>query len=58
MHGVFAEFSSRAVTDTPFPRIAYADAMLRYGTDKPDLRNPIEIVNLTDLFALEEVAFK
>ena len=58
MHGVFAEFSDRAVTPPPFPRIPHAEAMLRYGTDKPDLRIPIEIVDVTAPFAREEVAFK
>ena len=58
MHGVFEEFSERSVTALPFPRIAYKDAMLRYGTDKPDLRIPIEIVDLTAHFGREEVAFK
>ncbi len=51
MHGVFEEFGrGRAVTAAPFPRIAYDEAMLRYGTDKPDLRNPIRIADLTDVF--------
>lgn len=58
MHGVFAEFSDRTVTPPPFPRIPHAEAMLRYGTDKPDLRIPIEIVAVTAPFAREEVAFK
>jgi len=48
--GLFPEFSSRAVTPAPFPRIPYADAMLRYGTDKPDLRNPLEIRDATEVF--------
>jgi len=49
--GLFAEFSTRPMTAAPFPRIAYDDAMLKYGTDKPDLRNPIEIKELSDVFA-------
>ena len=58
MHGVFEEFTERAVSPPPFPRIPHAEAMLRYGTDKPDLRIPIEIVDVTAHFAREEVAFK
>ncbi|MGD9539153.1 MAG: aspartate--tRNA ligase [Alphaproteobacteria bacterium] len=58
IHGVFEEFSDRAITPVPFPRIAYRDAMLRYGTDKPDLRNPLEIADVTALFAKPEVEFK
>ena len=50
MHGVFTEFTERTVTRPPFPRLAYKDAMLCYGTDKPDLRIPIEIVDLTEQF--------
>lgn len=49
--GVFEEFAEgRAVTPAPFPRIPYDEAMLKYGSDKPDLRNPIEIVDLSDVF--------
>ncbi len=45
----FKKFSKKEV-DLSFPRISYADAMLKYGTDKPDLRNPLEIFELTDQF--------
>ncbi len=50
LHGVFTEFSDKKVSPAPFERITYADAMLKYGTDKPDLRNPLQIVDLTDIF--------
>lgn len=49
--GVFEEFGgNRAVTPPPFPRIAFDDSMLWYGTDKPDLRNPLKIADVSDLF--------
>jgi len=49
--GVFAEFRpDRQMTSAPFPHITYADAMLKYGSDKPDLRNPLEIKDLSALF--------
>jgi aspartyl-tRNA synthetase len=52
LQGVFEEFGQgRAVTPAPFPRIAYRDAMLRYGTDKPDLRNPLVIADVSAVFA-------
>ena len=50
MHGVFTEFTDREVTPIPFPRISFAEAMLNYGTDKPDLRNPIRITDVTEAF--------
>jgi aspartyl-tRNA synthetase len=51
LHGVFAEFRpDAAVTPPPFPRIAYEEAMARYGSDKPDLRNPLVLSDVTDVF--------
>ena len=50
--GVFEEFAEgRAVTKPPFPRIPFEQAMLRYGSDKPDLRNPLLITDVTEHFA-------
>jgi aspartyl-tRNA synthetase len=50
--GLFQEFApARAMTPAPFPRITYDDVMRRFGTDKPDFRNPLEICELTGLFA-------
>ncbi|MAN81177.1 MAG: aspartate--tRNA ligase [Magnetovibrio sp.] len=50
--GVFKEFAGdRKVTEGAFPRIPYKESMLKYGNDKPDLRNPIEMSNVTDTFA-------
>jgi aspartyl-tRNA synthetase len=51
MHGLFQEFApNKEMTAPPFPRITYRDAMLHYGSDKPDLRNPIRIVDVTSSF--------
>jgi aspartyl-tRNA synthetase len=51
IQGVFSEFSDWEVTPYPFPQITYRDAMLHYGSDKPDLRNPIKIQDVTEVFA-------
>jgi aspartyl-tRNA synthetase len=59
LHGVFEEFAEgRSVSPAPFPRIAYDESMLKYGVDKPDLRNPIVIADVSSVFAREDVAFK
>src|SRR5271163_3614328 len=51
LHGIFEEFGGdRKVTKPPFPRITYDDAMLKYGSDKPDLRNPIEMAEIGEVF--------
>jgi aspartyl-tRNA synthetase len=50
MHGVFEEFATRPVSPRPFPRIPYREAMLKYGSDKPDLRNPLVLADVTDAF--------
>jgi aspartyl-tRNA synthetase len=53
---VFGRFGSWPATPPPFPRIPYGEAMLRYGTDKPDLRNPLEIRDVTGVFDGSEFA--
>jgi aspartyl-tRNA synthetase len=58
--GVFEEFANGKKVTPPdeFPRIPFAESMLKYGTDKPDLRNPIEIVDVSEIFGRDAVAFK
>jgi aspartyl-tRNA synthetase len=51
LHGVFEKFArGRSVTPAPFPRIPYRESMLKYGSDKPDLRNPVVIADVTEAF--------
>lgn len=47
---VFKKFSTKKITEAPFPRIPFAESMMKYGNDKPDLRNPIEIQDVTEIF--------
>jgi len=51
LYGVFKSFSDKPVSEVPFKRITYAESMLKYGTDKPDLRNPLVIEDMTQFFA-------
>ncbi|MBQ1412986.1 MAG: aspartate--tRNA ligase [Clostridia bacterium] len=51
IYNVFKSFTQKKVSDKPFARITYKDAMMTFGTDKPDLRNPLRIIDLTDFFA-------
>ena len=55
-YDTFTKFSTREVSPRPFTRINYKDAMLKYGTDKPDLRNPLEIIDISEVFT--ETEFK
>ena len=57
MRGVFEEFSGGKTVTPKFPLIPYEDAMLKYGTDKPDLRNPLVIADVTDEFNEASVTF-
>ena len=50
IYNTFLKFSDKKVFKYPFPRIPYEEAMLKYGTDKPDLRNPLEIKDVTNIF--------
>ena len=51
MYNTFKKFSKKKIAEYPFPRITYKDAMLKYGSDKPDLRNPLYIIDLSEFFS-------
>ena len=56
-YDIFKEFAKdKKISDKPFTRLSYKESMERFGTDKPDLRNPLEIIDLTDVF--EETTFR
>ncbi len=54
----FKKFSNNKLLYEKFPKISYADALLKYGTDKPDLRNPLIINDITDVFIRKDVSFE
>ena len=57
MVSLFKKFSSKKIINEKFPRISYSDALLKYGTDKPDLRNPLVINDITNIFERDDVKF-
>jgi len=58
MNNLFKKFSSKKLKYEKFPKISYQESMLKYGTDKPDLRNPLIISDLTEIFNREDVKFE
>ena len=54
----FKKFSNKKLMFNEFPKIAYSDAILKYGTDKPDLRNPLVINDITEIFNRDDVSFE
>ncbi len=54
---LFKKFSSKKILSEKFPRISFQEAMLKYGTDKPDLRNPLIIQDVTSIFERDDVRF-
>ncbi|MDC1178254.1 aspartate--tRNA ligase [Candidatus Pelagibacter sp.] len=54
----FKKFSNKKLMYDKFPKISYTDSMLRYGSDKPDLRNPLIINDITEIFTREDVSFE
>ena len=55
---LFKKFSTKKILFEKFPRITFKDSILKYGSDKPDLRNPLEICDLTSIFTREDVKFE
>ena len=58
MIDLFKKFSKKKITFEKFPRITFKDSMLKYGTDKPDLRNPLIIQDVSDIFKRDDVKFE
>ena len=58
MVNTFKKFSNKKLLYDKFPKISYSDSMLKYGSDKPDLRNPLLINDITEIFSREDVSFE
>jgi len=58
MISMFKKFSNKKLNSEKFPRISYSESMIKYGTDKPDLRNPLVMYDLTKIFTREDVQFE
>ncbi len=58
LFNTFKKFSSKKIINNKFPRISFKDSLLRYGTDKPDLRNPLVINDITEIFNRDDVNFE
>ena len=58
MVNTFKNFSTKKLMFDKFPKISYKEAMLKYGTDKPDLRNPLIVNDITEIFTREDVSFE
>jgi len=58
LKNTFKNFSDKKLLFNKFPKISYADAMMKYGTDKPDLRNPLIINDITEIFLRDDVSFE
>ena len=58
MNDLFKKFSNKKILNEQFPRITFQETMLKYGTDKPDLRNPLIISEVTSIFARDDVNFE
>ena len=58
INSLFEKFSKKKILFKKFPRISFSDSMLKYGSDKPDLRNPLIIQDVTEIFIREDVSFE
>ena len=58
MVNTFKNFSTKKLMFDKFPKISYKESMLKYGTDKPDLRNPLIVNDITEIFTREDVSFE